>query len=77
MDSEIADIKNVAGGRGGGALNAAAFLSDFPGDVPWAHLDIAGMAFTEQPVPYRAKGATGFGVGAVTSIALDLAGHGE
>lgn len=73
MDSEIADIKNVGNGRGGGALNAAAFLSDFRGDVPWAHLDIAGMAFSTEPVPYRAKGATGFGVGAVASIALDLA----
>lgn len=78
MDSEIADIKNIGNGRGGGALNAAAFLGDFRADVPWAHFDIAGMAFSDQPVPYRAKGATGFGVGAVASIALDLAenGHG-
>jgi leucyl aminopeptidase len=77
MDSEIADIKNVGSGRGGGALNAAAFLGDFHGDVPWAHFDIAGMAFSDQPVPYRSKGATGFGVGAVASIALDLAGSGN
>lgn len=75
MDSEIADIKNTSGDRGGGALTAAAFLGDFRGDVPWAHLDIAGLAFSDQPVPYRAKGATGFGVGAVVSTALSLAGE--
>jgi leucyl aminopeptidase len=73
MDSEIADIKNTSGDRGGGALTAASFLGDFRGDVPWAHLDIAGLAFSDQAVPYRAKGATGFGVGAVVSTALSLA----
>jgi leucyl aminopeptidase len=55
-------------------LTAAAFLSDFRAEVPWAHLDIAGMAFSEQQIPYAAKGATGFGVGAVTALALHLAG---
>jgi leucyl aminopeptidase len=74
MDSEIADVKNIGNGRGGGALTAAAFLSDFRAEVPWAHLDIAGMAFSEQQIPYAAKGATGFGVGAVTALALHLAG---
>lgn len=75
MDSEIADVKNTGSDRGGGALTAAAFLSDFHGDVPWAHLDIAGMAFSDQPVPYRAKGATGFGVGAIAALAASMAGQ--
>ncbi len=75
MDSEIADIKNTSGDRGGGALTAAAFLGDFRGDVPWAHLDIAGLAFSDRPVPYSARGATGFGVGAVVATALSLAGE--
>jgi leucyl aminopeptidase len=73
MDSEIADIKNIGNGRGGGALTAASFLGDFHGDVPWAHLDIAGMAFTDTPLPYRAKGATGFGVGAFVALAMNMA----
>ena len=41
LDSDVADLKNV-GGPYGGAINAAVFLSEFVGDVPWAHLDIAG-----------------------------------
>ena len=41
LDSDIADLKNV-GGPYGGAITAAVFLSEFVGDVPWAHLDIAG-----------------------------------
>jgi leucyl aminopeptidase len=62
--AEHADIVNSAG-REGHPLQGGAFLSYFvPEDdsVPWAHLDIAGVADTEKDLPYYAKGATGWGV---------------
>ena len=61
IKSDVADIKNT-GGRYGGAITAAAFLAKYVGDVPWAHLDIAGTAWTTEELPYLTKGATGFGV---------------
>ncbi len=57
----VGDLKNT-GGREAGALTAGAFLSHFVGDVPWAHLDIAGTAWTHADQAYCTKGATGFGV---------------
>ena len=67
IKSDIADIKNT-GGREGGVSTAAAFLAKYVGDIPWAHLDIAGTAWTTEERPYLAKGATGFGV----RLLLDL-----
>jgi leucyl aminopeptidase len=64
IKSEFADIVN-SGGREGHPLQGGAFLSYFiPTDnsIPWAHLDIAGVADTEKELPYYAKGATGWGV---------------
>ena len=61
MRSRIADLKNV-GGRDAGASTAAAFLSHFVQDTPWAHLDIAGTAWTQRSGPYQPYGATGVGV---------------
>ena len=64
LKSVPADIVN-APGREGGALTAAAFLSHFvpkDGSVPWAHLDIAGVADTDKPTAIYGKGATGWGV---------------
>ena len=58
LDSPIADLVNV-GGRPGGTITAAAFLREFVGDVPWAHLDIAGTAYGTEPLPYQRKGAYG------------------
>ncbi|MBI4133716.1 leucyl aminopeptidase [Candidatus Uhrbacteria bacterium] len=61
--SKFADVKNITGSRWGGALTAGLFLKEFVGEVPWAHLDIAGPAFAEQEViPYVPLGGTGFGV---------------
>ena len=62
LDSPVADIKNIGGGRYGGALTAGLFLRDFVGDVPWAHLDIAGPAWLDEPYDDSPKGGTGFGV---------------
>lgn len=64
MRSEIADLKNSAG-RYGGAQKGAAFIGEFVGSRPWAHLDIAGVAFLDREegqAPHLPKGATGFGV---------------
>jgi leucyl aminopeptidase len=72
--SDIADIKNT-GGRNGGAITAAGFLSHFVGDYPWVHLDIAGVAWTEdQPKDYNPKGATGFGVRLLTELLREWSG---
>ena len=60
LDSDVADMKNV-GGPYGGAITAALFLSEFVGDVPWAHLDIAGPMKVDADDGWRSKGATGFG----------------
>jgi leucyl aminopeptidase len=63
IKSDIADVKNT-GGRFGGAILGAAFLASFVGSYPWAHLDIAGTARTDQhPKAYTPRGATGVGVG--------------
>ena len=62
IDSHIADMKNV-GPREGGSITAAQFLQRFIEDgVKWAHLDIAGMAWSDKAKPTYDKGATGFGV---------------
>ncbi len=61
IKSDVADMKNV-GGRPGGSITAAALLSKFAESYPWAHLDIAGTAWTEEGKPYTPKGGTGVGV---------------
>jgi len=62
IDSPIADMKNV-GPREGGSITAAQFIKRFVEDgTRWAHLDIAGMAWSDKPNTTYDKGATGFGV---------------
>jgi leucyl aminopeptidase len=67
LRSEIADMVNSAG-RPGGAIPAAAFLREFAGGRPWAHLDIAGTAWAESKEPYQPKGATGVAVRTLIEI---------
>jgi len=55
------------------AITAAEFLHHFAGEVPWAHLDIAGTAYGARRA-YLDKGATGVGVRLLVSVAQDLAG---
>ncbi len=62
IKSDIADIKNTGRAREAGATAGAVFLQRFVGDVPWAHIDIAGVAWSKRDLPLAAKGATGFGV---------------
>jgi leucyl aminopeptidase len=61
IDSDIADVKNI-GGREAGSITAAQFLERFTNDVPWAHLDIAGMAWSKTAADTVPKGGTGYGV---------------
>ncbi len=61
MKTDIADVKN-AGGRPAGSISAGWFLREFVDGFPWAHLDIAGTAYTERDEPARVKGPTGIGV---------------
>ena len=62
LDSAIADVKNIGGGRAGGSITAAQFLQRFVNNTPWAHLDIAGMAWATKDAGVTPKGATAFGV---------------
>ncbi|HVE92281.1 MAG TPA: leucyl aminopeptidase [Actinomycetota bacterium] len=72
IKSEVADVKNI-GGRPGGAITAGWFLREFvPDELPWAHMDIAGVAWGDAK-PWRAKGATGAGVRTFVRLAQDLA----
>lgn len=62
MKGELADLRNLSNLDGAGSITAAAFLEAFTRNTPWAHLDIAGTAFTNKPNGYTPKNATGFGV---------------
>ena len=63
MDSKIADIQNINYSGGAGSITAAQFLQRFlKNNTPWAHLDIAGMAWTKKDLDIIPTGATGYGV---------------
>jgi leucyl aminopeptidase len=62
INSEIADVKNTGSARGAGSVTAAKFLQRFTNKVPWAHLDIAGTAYTKKELTLSAPGSTAFGV---------------
>jgi leucyl aminopeptidase len=66
IKSSIADIMNTGGSRYGGAITAAMFLKEFVEDTPWIHLDIAGVAWTEEQKPWMAKGPSGIAVRTIT-----------
>ena len=73
LDSDIADLKNVASGRWGGALIAGLFLQEFVTDgTPWAHLDIAGPADAPDADAETRKGGTGFGVRTLLRLLADF-----
>jgi leucyl aminopeptidase len=73
IKSIYADIRNI-GGKPGGAITAAAFLSNFVNGVPWVHIDIAGTAWTQEGTyerSYNPKGATGFGVRTLVKFLME------
>jgi leucyl aminopeptidase len=61
IDSEFADMKNT-GGRNAGSITAAQFLQRFVNDVPWAHLDVAGVAMDSPKTAISQSWASGWGV---------------
>ncbi len=72
INSDIADMKNVGSGRGAGSITAAQFIKRFViGNTPWAHLDIAGMAWTNKGDATTPKGATAFGVRLLDRLVAD------
>ena len=72
LKSRIADMKNI-GGRPAGSITAAQFLQRFvKDDVPWIHLDIAGVASVKSDTRLAPKGATGWGVAALNRLVMDL-----
>ncbi len=62
LDCPVADMKNITGARGAGSITAAQFLKRFVGDIPWAHLDIAGVTWSKKGTDFSRPGGTGFGV---------------
>jgi len=72
LKSPIADLKNVGGEAG--TITAALFLEEFVDGVPWAHVDIAGPAFTDKDLPHAPRGGTGFGVRLLVRYLRDAAG---
>jgi leucyl aminopeptidase len=75
IKSDIADMKNV-GGRPGGSITAAQFLQRFTNGKPWAHLDIAGTAWSGKDQPTIPKGATAFGVRLLDRLVQEMGEEG-
>jgi leucyl aminopeptidase len=75
IKGRYADIVNAVENREAGSITAAEFLKRFTGGVPWAHLDIAGTAYSNRK-PYTPKGGAGFGVRTLVEVARGAAaGH--
>ncbi len=74
IKSDIADVKN-SGGRPAGSISAGWFLREFVEGFPWAHLDIAGTAYTEREDATMVKGPTGVMVRLFCEFLLDRAGQ--
>lgn len=75
IKSDVADCKNSGtGNRGAGTIVGAKFLEPFVGDTPWIHLDIAGVDNMPADKGWVAKGASGYSVRAMVSLAVSMAG---
>jgi leucyl aminopeptidase len=71
INSDIADMQNIGADRAGGSITAAQFLQRFVNGLPWAHLDIAGTAWTKKDQPTAPKGGTGWGVRLLDRLVAD------
>ena len=70
LDSDIADLRNISRSNDAGVITAGLFLREFVGEgIPWAHLDIAGPAWSDAVEGEVGKGGTGFGVRALLELA--------
>jgi len=70
INTPTADVKNL-GGKGAGSITAAQFLKRFTNDVPWAHMDIAGVVWSESNMPLSEKGGTGHSVRLLDRMVAD------
>jgi leucyl aminopeptidase len=68
IESEVADMRNMGRPGQAGSIAAALLLREFVGEVPWAHLDIAGPARSDEDTRYLTKGGTGFGVRTLVAL---------
>ncbi len=74
LESDIADVKNITGGKGAGTLSAAQFLKKFiEENTKWAHLDIAGVAWRSKGSGTQCSGVTGYGIRLLTNLAETIA----
>jgi leucyl aminopeptidase len=71
--SKIADLKNT-GGRGGGSTTAAHFISDFAGDTPWVHIDVAATSMLDSTRGWMPAGATGVPTRSLIELAMRMGG---
>jgi leucyl aminopeptidase len=71
LESPVADLKNL-GGANAGAITAGLFLAEFVGDVPWAHIDIAGTAQSTGDAGWQTAGCTGFGARLLVELATQF-----
>jgi leucyl aminopeptidase len=74
IDSEVADMKNMGSPGQAGAIAAATLLARFVEGTPWAHLDIAGPARSEEADGPVTKGGTGFGVRTLVEVVASYGG---
>ena len=72
INSDIADMQNIGRDREAGSITAAQFLQRFVNNVPWAHLDIAGTAWTKKDGDITPKGATAYGVRLLNQLVKDF-----
>lgn len=72
IDSVIADVQNIGNEKGAGSITASKFLERFVNKTPWAHLDIAGVAWASKDVDFCTKGATAFGVRLLNELVAGL-----
>ncbi len=71
INSDIADMQNIGKDREAGSITAAQFLQRFVNNVPWAHLDIAGVAWSKKDSDITPKGGTGYGVRLLNQLIAD------
>lgn len=72
INSDIADMQNIGKEREAGSITAAQFLQRFVNDLPWAHLDIAGVAWSKKDSAICARGATAWGVRMLNQFVEDF-----
>jgi leucyl aminopeptidase len=72
IDSPIADLRNLGTTPNGGAMHAGLFLAEFVDDVPWVHIDIAGVAQTPADRLWHTAGCSGFGARLLVQLAVDF-----